>query len=59
MAHTISPSVDVSKIDAACDKGVFEISLPKMPESKPKKIEVVAKKGGREAKGNCGWLAPT
>ncbi len=41
---TIPSSVDISKIEASCDKGVLEISLPKMPESKPKKIAVTARK---------------
>jgi HSP20 family protein len=41
---TIPSSVDVSKIDASSEKGVLEITLPKMPEAKPKKITVAKKK---------------
>ena len=47
---TIPSSVDVSKIAANCDKGVLEIDLPKMPESKPKKIAVSAKKAAPKEK---------
>jgi HSP20 family protein len=50
---TIPSSVDVSKIEADCDNGVLEISLPKMAELKPKKISVARKKvepvSGKEA----------
>jgi HSP20 family protein len=41
---TIPSTVDADKIEANCDKGVLEITLPKTPEVKPKKIIVVAKK---------------
>jgi HSP20 family protein len=41
---TIPSSVDVSGIEANYDKGVLEITLPKAPEVKPKKIAVVARK---------------
>ena len=41
---TIPSTVDASKIEANYDKGVLEISLPKAPEVKPKKITVAAKK---------------
>ncbi len=38
-------SVDANKIQATYEHGVLELSLPKMPEVKPKKIAVsVAKK---------------
>jgi HSP20 family protein len=47
---TIPSSVDVSKIEADCDKGILEISLPKMPETKPKKITVSSKKTASEKK---------
>jgi len=41
---TIPSTVDAAKIEANCDKGVLEISLPKTPEVKPQKIKVAAKK---------------
>ena len=41
---TIPSTVDASKIEANCDKGVLEITLPKAPEIKPKKITVATKK---------------
>ena len=41
---TIPSTVDAGKIEANYDKGVLEISLPKAPEVKPKKITVAAKK---------------
>jgi HSP20 family protein len=41
---TIPSTIDASKIEANCDKGILEITLPKTPEVKPKKIKVVAKK---------------
>jgi len=41
---TIPSTVDASKIEANYDKGVLEITLPKAPEVKPKKITVAAKK---------------
>ena len=41
---TIPPTVDASKIEASYDKGVLEITIPKTPEVKPKKIAVAAKK---------------
>jgi HSP20 family protein len=43
---TIPSTIDTSKIEANCDKGVLEITLPKAPEVKPKKIAVAAKKKG-------------
>jgi HSP20 family protein len=41
---TLPSTVDASKIEANYDKGVLEISLPKAPEVKAKKIRVAAKK---------------
>jgi HSP20 family protein len=41
---TIPSTVDASKIEANYDKGVLEITLPKAPEVKPKKITVAVKK---------------
>ena len=41
---TIPSTIDTGKIEANYDKGVLEISLPKAPEVKPKKITVAAKK---------------
>ena len=37
-------SVDAKKIEASYEDGILEISLPKAPEVKPKKIAVSAKK---------------
>ena len=36
--------VDAKKIEASYEDGVLEVSLPKIPEVKPKKISVSAKK---------------
>jgi len=41
---TIPSTIDANKIEANCDKGVLEITLPKTPEVKPKKINIAAKK---------------
>ncbi len=41
---TIPSMVDIDKIEANYEKGVMEIILPKIPEVKPKKVSVVAKK---------------
>jgi HSP20 family protein len=41
---TIPSTVDTNNIEANCDKGVLEISLPKAPEVKPKKITIATKK---------------
>ena len=46
---TIPSTVDSSEIEANYDKGVLEITLPKAPEVKPKKIIVAAKKKERAA----------
>ena len=37
-------SVDATKIDADYEDGILEVSLPKAPEVKPKKITISAKK---------------
>jgi len=47
---TIPDSVDVSKIEASCTKGVLEINLPKMAEVKPKKITISKKKAEKPEK---------
>ena len=48
---TIPSMVDIDKIEANFDKGVMEIILPKIPEVKPKKVRVVAKKNeGKDTK---------
>ena len=41
---TMPSSVDAGKIEASYDKGVLEITLPKAPEVKTKKIRVAGKK---------------
>jgi HSP20 family protein len=41
---TMPSTVDASKIEASYDKGVLEITLPKTPEVKTKKIKVASKK---------------
>ena len=41
---TIPSTVDTGKIEANYDKGVLEITLPKAPEVKTKKIKVAGKK---------------
>jgi HSP20 family protein len=41
---TMPSTVDATKIEASYDKGVLEITLPKAPEIKPKKIKVASKK---------------
>jgi HSP20 family protein len=40
----VPPNVDTKKIEASFEDGVLEVSLPKAPEAKPKKIVVSAKK---------------
>ena len=40
---TIPSTVDASKIEASYDKGILDITLPKAPEVKPKKITVKKK----------------
>lgn len=41
---TIPSTIDTGKIEADYDKGVLEITLPKAPEVKPKKITVAARR---------------
>jgi len=41
---TMPSSVNAGKIEASYDKGVLEITLPKAPEVKTKKIKVTGKK---------------
>ncbi len=41
---TVPSNVDATKIEASYENGVLEVSLPKAPEVKPKKIAVTAKK---------------
>jgi len=43
-------NVDASKIGANFDDGVLEVNLPKMPEVKPKKVKVSAKKKEKSGK---------
>jgi len=40
---TIPSSVDAKKIEASYNDGILEVTLPKAPEAKPKKIEVAVK----------------
>lgn len=40
---TLPTTVDVKKIKASYEDGVLEISLPKAPEVKPKKVEISVK----------------
>ena len=40
----VPSNVDAAKIEASYEDGVLEVSLPKAPEVKPKKIAVKAKK---------------
>jgi HSP20 family protein len=46
---TIPSSIDANKIEANFDNGVLEITLPKTPEVKPKKIKLAVKKKGEAA----------
>jgi len=41
---TVPSTIDAGKIEASYDRGVLEITLPKAPEVKAKKIAVAAKK---------------
>jgi len=43
-------TVDAKKIEASYENGVLEVSLPKAPEVKPKKIAVSAKKKEKASK---------
>jgi len=40
---TLPATVDIKKIKASYEDGILEISLPKAPEVKPKKVEVSVK----------------
>lgn len=42
---TLPSHVDNEKIEATCEDGVLEVSLPKAIESKEKKVKVSSKKG--------------
>lgn len=46
----IPSNVDAKKIEANYNDGVLEVSLPKTPEVKPKKISVSAKKKAKASK---------
>ena len=46
----VPSNVDAKKIEAAYEDGVLEVSLPKTPEVKPKKISVSAKKREKASK---------
>ncbi len=43
-------SVDAKKIEASYEDGILEVTLPKTPEVKAKKIAVIAKKKGKASK---------
>jgi HSP20 family protein len=47
---TVPSNIDANKIEATYEDGVLEVSLPKVPEVKPKKIAVSAKKKGKASK---------
>lgn len=40
---TVPAAVDTDKIEAAYENGILEVSLPKVPEVKPKKVEISVK----------------
>ena len=46
----VPPNVDAKKIEANYEDGVLEVSLPKTPQVKPKKISVSAKKKAKASK---------
>jgi HSP20 family protein len=46
----VPSNVDAKKIEANYEDGVLEVSLPKIPEVKPKKISVSAKKKAKASK---------
>ena len=46
----VPSNVDAKKIEASFEDGVLDISLPKVPEVKPKKIAVSAKKKEKASK---------
>jgi len=47
---TVPSNIDAKKIEATYEDGVLEVSLPKVPEVKPKKIAVSAKKKMKASK---------
>ena len=47
---TVPSNVNAKRIEASYEDGVLEVSLPKAPEVKPKKISVSAKKKGETSK---------
>jgi HSP20 family protein len=47
---SLPSSVDAKKIEATYEDGVLEVSLPKAPETKAKKVAVTAKKKGKASK---------
>ncbi len=46
----VPSNVDAKKIEASYEDGILEVSLPKIPEVKPKKISVSAKKKAKARK---------
>lgn len=42
-SFTLPNTIDVGKVEAAMDKGVLHITLPKREESKPKQVEIKVK----------------
>jgi HSP20 family protein len=46
----VPPNVDAKKIEASFEDGILEISLPKAPEVKPKKVTIAAKKKDKDSK---------
>jgi len=46
----VPPNVDAKNIEASFEDGVLEVNLPKVPEVKPKKIAVSAKKKEKASK---------
>ncbi len=49
-AISLPSTVDAKKIEASYEDGVLEVTLPKAPEVKPKKISVSAKKKEKSSK---------
>jgi len=47
---TLPSHVDASKIEATYEDGILEVTLPKVPEVKPKKIAVTGKSKGKAGK---------
>jgi HSP20 family protein len=45
-SFTLPTNLDADKIEAHCENGVLEVLIPKMAESKGKKIEIQSGKGG-------------